>query len=82
MERTLALIPMKIGYDLGETDCSQVGYVVPEHPDCRNGSGRLVVRENQLDKPLGGGGSGTWLCDCGQTFSIDMTLNSPDDLPK
>lgn len=80
------LIPIPIGYDLGEADCSRVGYRVPSHTQvdgtsCKNGRGLLVVRENELNIVQGQGGGGIWICNgCSQTFSVGMTLNSPDDI--
>lgn len=75
------LTPIRIGYDPGERDCSEVGYLVPAHPGCVWGSGNNIVRENQLEaKP---GGTAAWVCDgCGGLFRLTQTLNSPADLSR
>lgn len=79
------LKPWKIGFDLGEKDCSGVGYVVPEHTKegeegCFMGSGRHIVRENQMELFPGGGAE--FVCGCGGIFYIGRTLHSEEELGK
>ena len=79
----LKLKPVRIGDDSSERDCSQVGYTVPEHnlsngTQCPNGSGRLILRENQME--VEPGGIGNWKDpECGKVFTA-ATMNSPADI--
>lgn len=73
------LIPIDIGYDDGDRNCSETGYVVPSHlipnTSVLCGIQNIIIPEKNLSPDPDSNVFATWTCQCTRIFSVYIQLS-------